>query len=299
MLWKKSGLLFSASGQHPWMLSHAANPTAELLEGNLLRVYFGTRDGANRSHIGAAVFEMRDGAHLIDLASSPLVGPGERGSFDDSGTSMGCLTRSGDSLHLYYLGWNLGVTVPWRNSIGLAISTDKGISFQKHTAAPVLDRSAIDPFSLSYPWVLHEDGRWQMWYGSTLRWGAKDGEMEHAIRWAESKDGCIWRRDGRVVLPFEGPREYALTRPCVIHEDGVYRMWFTHRGPSYRIGYAESPDGHAWVRSDAGHGLDVSGNGWDAEMVAYPCVFDWGGARYMLYNGNEFGKSGFGIATAC
>jgi uncharacterized protein with PIN domain len=31
-------------------------------------------------------------------------------------------------------------------------------------------------------------------------------------------------------------------------------------------------------------------------MICYPFVFDHKGSRYMLYNGNDFGKTGFGIA---
>jgi hypothetical protein len=32
-------------------------------------------------------------------------------------------------------------------------------------------------------------------------------------------------------------------------------------------------------------------------MIEYPCVFDHGGRRYLLYSGNGFGKAGFGIAV--
>ena len=44
-------------------------------------------------------------------------------------------------------------------------------------------------------------------------------------------------------------------------------------------------------------GIDVSKNGWDSEMICYPYVFDHKGKRYMLYNGNGYGKTGFGLAV--
>ena len=31
-------------------------------------------------------------------------------------------------------------------------------------------------------------------------------------------------------------------------------------------------------------------------MVCYPYVFDHAGNRYMLYNGNGYGRTGFGMA---
>jgi hypothetical protein len=31
-------------------------------------------------------------------------------------------------------------------------------------------------------------------------------------------------------------------------------------------------------------------------MIGYPCVFDHGGRRFLLYAGNDFGATGFGLA---
>jgi hypothetical protein len=35
---------------------------------------------------------------------------------------------------------------------------------------------------------------------------------------------------------------------------------------------------------------------WDAGMQCYPNIFHLNGEIYLLYNGNQFGKFGFGIA---
>jgi hypothetical protein len=87
-----------------------------------------------------------------------------------------------------------------------------------------------------------------------------------------------------------------MSKPCVIQENNMYKMWYSYRGQSYRIGYAESDDGIHWIRTDEKVGIDVSDSGWDSEMIEYPCVFDHKGERYMLYNGNGYGKTGFGLA---
>lgn len=298
MRWRKLGLLFTANHQYSWMASHASNPTAEPLSGSRVRIYFSTRDAKNRSHIAAAVFELRPNPRLINLTSEPLVTPGPDGAFDDSGTSMGCLVAAEDALWLYYLGWNLGFTVPWRNSIGLAISHDCGRTFVKHSAAPIMDRHANDPFSLSYPWVLREGTHWRMWYGSNLSWGGTERDMNHVLKYAESPDGLHWQRDGHPILPHEGPDEYAHACPCVVRDADRYRLWFTHRGNRYRLGYAESADGRTWQREDSAGAISVGAAGdWDSEMVTYPCVFDSNGTRYLLYNGNSYGRTGFGLAV--
>ena len=79
-------------------------------------------------------------------------------------------------------------------------------------------------------------------------------------------------------------------------------MWYSYRGngdiATYRIGYADSPDGVNWTRRDEEAGITVAENGWDSEMICYPFIFDYKSERYMLYNGNAYGKTGFGIAKA-
>jgi hypothetical protein len=296
MSWRKRGLIFTAQGQFPWMRSHAANPVPEYLGGDVYRIYFGCRDKDNRSHIGSIEVELSETVRVLSVADQPVVVPGPLGSFDDSGASMGCLVSQGDKTYLYYLGWNLGVTVPWRNSIGLAIREKPGAPFVKFSPAPLVDRSAVDPFTLSYPWVVPEAGGWKMWYGSNLAWGRQQSDMNHVIKYAESADGIAWERTGEVALGLEQPGEYALCRPCVRRDGGCYRMWYCHRGESYRLGYAESVDGRHWTRQPEPVGLEPSAD-WDEEMVAYPCVFSHKGQLHMLYCGNRYGLAGFGMAT--
>ena len=154
MAWRKLGLVFVPTGNHPWMLSHASNPTPEWRSGEVVRVYFSSRDARERAHIAWVDLEMTPSPRVIHIADEPVVSPGPRGGFDDSGTSMGCLAQHGEQTFLYYLGWNLGVTVPWRNSIGLAIRQRPDGLFEKYSPAPLLDRNSADPFTLSYPCVL-------------------------------------------------------------------------------------------------------------------------------------------------
>ena len=99
-------------------------------------------------------------------------------------------------------------------------------------------------------------------------------------------------------IDFQGADEYAIGRPCVRKDGGVYRMWYCYRGTSYRIGYAESADGYEWTRRDGDAGIAYSASGWDSEMQAYPWVFGGEDDLYMLYNGNAYGSTGFGIAKA-
>lgn len=297
MNWRKLGLIYGPRGDRPWALTHAANPTPEGLGGSRYRIHFSTRDAKNRSCIAWVEIDLRDPTKILREAAEPELAPGELGMHDDCGASIGCILNVGNRRFLYYMGWNLAVTVPWKNALGLAISTDDG-PFVRHSRFPILPLSEEDPYTISYPWVLWDEGRYRMWYGSNIRWGAQKADMQHLLKYAESDDGITWRRDGRIVLGFKSPAEYAICRPCVIREGNRYRMWFCARGERYRLGYAESADGLTWTRMDEMVGITVSPSGWDDDMIEYPGVFRHEGQYYLLYCGNEFGRAGFGLAVA-
>jgi hypothetical protein len=44
------------------------------------------------------------------------------------------------------------------------------------------------------------------------------------------------------------------------------------------------------------HMMDVAPSGWDSEMICYGSRLDCAGGRFLLYNGNAYGKDGFGAA---
>ncbi|MEO5891114.1 MAG: hypothetical protein ABIQ31_12715 [Ferruginibacter sp.] len=297
MIWKKLKQIFCPDNNYPWMVSHASYPWAEQVENELFNIYFSCRDTKNKSSIGHIAFNM-DTLEVTGVPDVPVLLPGETGAFDDSGVSMSCMININGKKHLYYLGWNLMVTVPWRNCIGLAISSGKDeVSFLRYSKAPVLGIHDVDPFTLTYPFVMLDGGQYKMWYGSSLYWGPKVQDTRHVIKYATSADGINWNRLNHICIDTNGKAEFALVKPFVLKEDGMYKMWYCYRDESYHMGYAESADGLNWERQDDKVGIEISESGWDSGMVCYPYIFDYKGRRYMLYNGNEYGKTGFGLAV--
>lgn len=276
------------------MLSHAANPVAEPISTSTIRVYFSTRDADRRSHITFLEFDIS----TLKVTKAPdncLLHPGELGTFDDSGVAASWLVEHGGDTWMLYLGWNLGVTVPWRNSIGLARLNREKMILDRYSRAPLLDRCDADPYSISYPCTINDDGVTRIYYGSNLAWGKEQESMAHVIKYAAGADIFSIKREGVIAIPLTGD-DYAISKPCVIKSANGYEMWYSHRGGKYRIGYATSKDAVNWTRRDDEVGITVSLDGWDSEMICYPFVFDHNGSRYMLYNGNGYGQSGFGLA---
>ena len=297
--WRRLGRLASADGAPPWAVSHAALPTLAPAPGSGWHLYFSPRDGEGRARIARGRFSLDPSPVLDRVEAAPVLDLGSLGTFDDRGVTMSSMVSAGGRLYLYYTGWMLGVTVPFYLAAGLAVSDDNGKTFRRLSKAPLLDRNNVDPFLTASPFVMIDNGRWMMWYVSGSAWTLIDGAPRHAyhIKYAESADGIRWERNGHVCLDYTSADEYAFARPYVRHDGSLYRMWYSYRGQRYRIGYAESPDGLAWTRLDRERGLEPSGTGWDSEMVEYPWLFQRNGREYMLYNGDDYGRSGVGLAV--
>jgi len=217
-----------------------------------------------------------------------------------------CLVNHDGKKYLFYIGWNRGVTVAYRNAIGLAVSSDGGLTFHRAFEGPIVDRTRLEPYFCASPFALVENGTWKLWYSSATGFPVVDGKPEpvYQVKYAESRNGAEWVRENVVCLDYRFDGE-ANARPCVIKENGLYRMWYCFRGSrnyrtdraqSYRMGYAESTDGIRWRRLDDLVGIDRSEQGWDSLMIEYPFVYQHRGVKYMLYNGNGFGDTGFGYA---
>lgn len=307
MKWIKQGVIFAPNHNYDWMVSHASVPVVDEFREGLLRIYFGTRDGSGRSHTSYIEVEAAHPENILYTHDQPILPLGSPGTFDDSGIMPSWIVNHENKKYLYYIGWNPEVTVSYRLAIGLAVSTDGGKSFQKVSAGPICDRSIDEPFFNTAPCVMVDGGRWRMWYVSCTGWETAGGSYEprYHVKYAESDDGIVWQKTGRVCIDYD-EHTGAIGRPCVFKDGDVYRIFYSHRGicgyrddpaQSYRLGYAVSNDGLTWQRRDEEVGIEASESGWDSQMIEYSYVHGTA-PKYLFYNGNGFGATGFGYAVA-
>jgi len=300
MKWRKQGLIYVPNGDMWWAKSHAYLPTAEVLGDEYIRVYFASLDENKFGRIGYVNLNINNPAQVLFSSQEPILDLGDFGTFDDSGVSPSCIINIEQMKYLYYVGWQRAERVPYMLFAGIAISNDSGHSFQRHSSVPILERTASEPFIRSATTIIKDEGFFKMWYVSALSWVQVDGKMlpSYILRYAESEDGLNWGVHDKICINFENEDEFGFGRPWVVKDNDTYKMWYSirSRSRSYRIGYAESGDGINWVRKDNEVGIEASMQGWDSEMICFPCVIDAKGKRYMFYNGNRHGATGFGYA---
>ncbi len=310
--WQKLGKLFDPT-ERPgpaWMREFAQAP-ATLVFDDFVRVYFSCRPPADAKgqYVSRSAFvdlDRRDLFRILRVSEQPTMDLGGPGTFDEFGTYPTSVIRHGREVWAYYGGWTRCESVPFNVNIGLAISRDDGVTFQRVGPGPILSYTPDEPFILSGPKIRRVDDRWFLWYIAGERWLPNNGKPEpvYRIRLASSADGIHWEKHHRDLIPRRLEPDECQASPDVFFANGRYHMFFCYRyglnyrnhERGYRIGYAVSEDMLHWTRDDAKAGITVSPSGWDAEMVAYPHVFELDGAIYMMYLGNQVGRHGFGLA---
>lgn len=304
--WRKQGLIYSVNKQSDWAYSHTHKPTPFLIDSNTLRIYFGVRGLDGKTRTTFIDVDPDNPLDIINVSLNPVLDLGPIGAFDDAGANVCSIVEHETNIYMYYIGWNPSTTVHTRNSIGLAVSKDGGKTFERAYIGPILDRNKDEPYYTGAVDVMKDGDMFHMWYTSGTEWITIDGrpEIKYHIKYASSRDGIDWQRKGISCIPPTYPEE-ATARPSVVRIGNTYMMWFSARRIDhfrdrpenmYRAGFATSADGIVWNRNDEQAGILPSSNGWDSDAVAYPYAFRHREKFYLFYNGNDFGRSGFGYA---
>jgi hypothetical protein len=299
MHWQKRGLIYAPDGSSSWAKNSALQPTP-ILMGEQIRVYVGFRDEKGISRVGFVDVDAYNPSRVLNVSSLPALDVGEPGAFDSNGVVPTAIVERDEGLYLYYAGYQIPSDVRFIAFGGMATSQDCGSSFIRKTKAPVMDRTDEALLFRVPHSVMFDGGVWKIWYGagSTFIQGKAKTLPMYDIRYVESEDGFTFGKHGKVCIQLQED-EYRVGRPFVIKDGGIYKMFYGSGSESrpYRLGYAESPDGISWVRQDRQIGIDLSEEGWDSQMIAYPSIVRFKDATYLFYNGNNYGRDGFGYAV--
>lgn len=311
--WKKLGKIFDPT--HHKLANNCfefAQSPQTLVFDNFIRIYFSTREKDNigkfKSHIAFVDFD-KNFSNIINISNHTVIELGELGCFDEHGIFPINLLRDNGRILAFTSGWNRKVSVSVDASIGLAISHDNGLTFKKVGNGPILTSSCHEPFLVGDGFVIKHENTFHMWYIYGSKWITDIDEIEpqriYKIAHATSQDAINWERDSKQIIVDKLNEEECQALPSVIYFNKKFHMVFCYReakgfrefkNRGYRLGYAYSEDLNTWTRDDSSLGIDFTDGEWDSDMMCYPHIFVCEDKIYLLYNGNEFGRYGFGLA---
>ena len=317
MKWKKLGHIFNPTTwddgiEREWMKSHS-QCASTLVFDDFVRIYFSSRydkdkDGQATSVTTFLDVERNNLKKIIRVSDRPVLELGELGQFDENAVYPTSVIRHNDKVLLYYAGWSRCKTVPFNTSVGMAISHDDGKTFKRYAKGPILSAGPHEPFVVSGPKIRKFNNKFFMYYLAGNQWIENNDspEIVYKNRMATSDDGINWKRENRNIIKDFYDEYECQAGPDVFKYKDIYHMYFVYRqglnfrsevNRGYKIGYATSKDKYNWIRDDANVGIHYSDKGWDSKMHHYPHVFELDKKHYMLYNGNDFGRYGFGLAV--
>jgi len=166
-----------------------------------------------------------------------LLAVGNVGEWDSGYIGPLSIIISGSVLFMYY--W-AGMTFPINPQIGLAFSTDDGLTWEKYddpttTSPPYAESDPVlksdedyDILGIFGCTVSLHDEKWEMFYG-----GKKDDAQKTiSICYAKSEDGVIWNKDdlnNPIFTPLQDPLAITvIEQPAVVRTDSLYFMYYDY-----------------------------------------------------------------------
>ena len=297
--WRRAGRILEAPGG-PLARSHAMLPTPLVLS-DRIRVFFASCDDDMRGRIFFADLALEPPHAVLGLSDAPVLDIGEPQDFDCDGVNPSQALIVDGRLLLLYIGWRRGPSAaPYTLFAGLAQSDDEGLTFRKRRG-PLLPATAAEPCFRTAPFVWPSAEGWRMLYiGGGAFFSAPDGRRLplYGLREATSTDVASWPDEGRAVLaPDQASGEIGFGRPV---------LWQGAAGGPVVMLSVRTTDGYRLVQGAAdeilaggrrfSEVLEGEPDAWEAQMTCFgaPCVV--GDRELLLYNGDGFGRTGFGLA---
>lgn len=305
--WIHHDLIFSSPEHLWWAKSHAQCPVIDpipLLCGRY-RVYFASRDENGRSRIGSALFCPK--SLNVQLEQDlPCLDLGETGSFDDAGVMPACVVNTPKGSKLLFIGWMERKSVPFQNAIGLAsINRENGLLTRDYLG-PVISTSANEPYFTGTIHVINSGSLFLGYYLSCVGWIEHNGNFEprYDLKIATSKDLINWQRLPHPALALESQTQGGYASATIVRLSEGYLMFYCMRDAkdyrtdpkhSYKIYTATSTDALNWRKARVPVFSKLPK--FAENMSCYPQSLISNNRIFLFYNGNNFGRSGFGCSS--
>ena len=307
-MWKKIGRTYNCNKKKEWNFSHCTHPVVDHFSfSDRWRIYYSSRDRNNISRTSFIDVEPENPQNILYEHNEPIVNLGLLGEFDEFGiVPTSIIQNKNKEVILYYIGLTVKKSVPFENFIG-AILIENNLKFSK-IKGPILGKDSIDPLFIGSLCCFREKDIFRGYYMSGTSWEKIENKAEpkYCIKYAESNNGLNWRKLDKICIELKKD-EAGICQSTVLKDKDLYSMWYCYRKmgeyrnnskDSYKIGYAKSIDGISWERNDnSSFGIKNSSEGWDNIMTCYPWAFEYNNKKWIIYNGNSFGKTGFGFAV--
>jgi len=296
---EKRGFIFKTNKLYDWAVSHTYMPTPDVRD-TYIRIYLAFWDENKVGQIGFIDVDIDNPSKILNICRNPVLKIGKPGRFDDNGVSPSYMKNKDGVKILFYIGWQLGVTVPYHLFSGVATTFDDGETFQASSDVPYLDRLDGEAFARSAPMIVIETDsllrKNSIYYFGASKWM---WDPTHNRYWYDSEIKLL-ASPKRAGIPVNIPKSntFGHGRPWVIWDGNRHHMFFVYRTfedpTKYKQGYGVSENGINFdVTYDTVIPFGKDGD-FDSEAASHLVVVPAGGRLVGFYMGNDFGREGMG-----
>tara|TARA_B100000963_G_scaffold109706_1_gene95498 strand:+ start:14387 stop:15310 length:924 start_codon:yes stop_codon:yes gene_type:complete len=291
---KNISVIFKNNKKFDWSKTHAWVPTPVDLYNDNIKVLYGSRNKKNLTQTGYFVYNLKK-RKIIFNSKKPILKLGNTGEFDDSLSLVTSCLRLKSQLYLYFVGWIIPKNTRFFPSVGVAKSNLSFSKVKKHKK-PIMDRNVKESLGFASPFILSKKKQFFMWYVAIRKWIKNKSDLIpiYNLSYGVSKDGINWKYKKKEILKTK--KNETISRPWIIFHKKKYHMWYSYRelGKKFKIGYATSSDGIKWHRRDKELKIPIK-KGFNDQMSEYPAFFNHKNKFFLLFNGNDYGKTGVGL----
>lgn len=230
--------------------------------------------------------ESFDGITWTLAQSTPVLLPGEPGSWDSWAVHPGAVIKEGNIFRMYYVAWS-NPDLNW--NIGLATSRD-GLNWEKYPE-PVLYGTVGWEYQIASSSILKTGNTYLLYY-----YGISPSK-EVAVGVAASLDGIEWEKNvnNPVLIPELEWEGRGVFYSSVIKDGSSFKMVYMNKSAN-GFGMASSEDGINWIKSLSNpfFTAENTSNHW-AYDIAYPYLLKKGNEYRIYYSGMGSNSNGYYI----
>ena len=286
----------------PWQKNGIITPHPLLLNDNAIRIFSGFRDNQGISRVGYIDVIESDPKKIIFTSKKPVLNVGNDGCFDDNGIIIGDVFFKDDTLYMFYIGFQQVKKAKFLAFTGLAASTDNGLTFERVSKSPILDRSDNSTTIRAIHSCNKIDNKIICYYAVGSEWEYIGGTPypKYEIYSSEFNWNDFSFFNEQKCISVVGD-EYRIGKPTVYEVKDGFIMLYTKGKKTdlnyYMPGIAYSEDGTNWIRKDEMLNFHQGTESWENISISYPkLIKDSNNKIYMFYSGNAMGAGGLGFA---
>jgi hypothetical protein len=299
--WTKFGLTYDASAHNPtWGLTHALVPTPLVIDPNHVAIYSSFIDHEFRGRIGRVDIRVDNGhPEVLDVSRNPILDLGIAGSFSQYGVGMGAFWPNQVNCDLYFVAFDRPAGFKFKAFTGKARFNSTNQRYEHVSDKPEFGPEMGGQTIVGVHDIFEHQGLMHVLVSIGSGFERINGKNfpQYQVHLASGTDLEHLEISDKPIIEAKSPT-YRIGRPRITKTTEGFEVLVTagKLDGSYLPEVYYSRDLVDWTRGSVESFVSKQVIDFDDKHQCYLSRFTLNGEEWIVYNGNNMGISGFGLA---